>query len=76
MFKFIDADRSGSITKKELKDFLKENQVGFQNHEMDQLVKEIDVNEDDDINIEEFKAALLKEKNKIIEKSAKEEENV
>lgn len=43
---------------------------------MDQLVKEIDVNEDDDINIEEFKAALLKEKNKIIEKSAKEEENV
>lgn len=75
MFKFIDADRSGSITKKELKDFLKENQVGFQNHEMDQLIKEIDVNEDDDINIEEFKAALLKEKNKIIEKSAIEENN-
>ena len=55
---------SGAITSKELKDFLNENKVCFQNEEMDKLISEIDVNDDADINLVEFKAALLIQKNK------------
>lgn len=43
---------------------------------MDKIIKEIDVNNDDDINLEEFKAALLKQKNIIDDKNEKEFNNV
>lgn len=62
---------SGNITNKELKDFLKDNKVCFQNEEMDKLIKEIDVNDDADINLVEFKAALLVQKNKIDDQNEK-----
>lgn len=39
---------------------------------MDKLIKEIDANQDDDINLQEFKDALLKQKNLMDDKNEKE----
>lgn len=61
----MDTDNSGNITSQELRDFLRVNAVKFNNEEIDKLIKEIDVNNDDDIDIAEFKSALVKQMHKM-----------
>jgi len=61
----MDTDNSGNITSQELRDFLRVNAVKFNNEEIDKLIKEIDVNNDDDIDIAEFKSALVKQMDKM-----------
>jgi len=61
----MDTDNSGNITSQELRDFLRVNAVKFNNEEIDKLIKEIDVNNDDDIDIAEFKSALVKQMEKM-----------
>jgi len=62
-FKIFDADSSGSITREELKDTLQSVMGGteesLQEDEIDELIKEADIDGDGQVNYEEFVKVMM-----------------
>ena len=57
-FNFFDKDGSGTISKKELKQAMKELNENISKTELKRMLKDTDVDGDGEVNFEEFKAML------------------
>lgn len=59
MFEEYDKDNSGFLTKKEIKDALKESDVQISIEELDTIVDQLDADGNDMINYSEFLSAAM-----------------
>jgi len=59
-FKGLDADGSGFVTEKDLRDKAKEASYCVTQEEMDSIIKDMDENKDGKISLEEFIAASVR----------------
>jgi calcium-dependent protein kinase len=59
MFETYDDDNSGFLTKKEIKDALKEADVTISLEELDKIVDQLDLDGNDEINYTEFLSAAM-----------------
>ncbi|CDW87482.1 protein kinase domain containing protein [Stylonychia lemnae] len=60
-FQYFDQDQSGSITKDELKSILSSEDVMIPDAYIEQIIKEVDVNKDDQIDYNEFLEMMKKD---------------
>jgi len=65
MFTQIDKDRSGTITKNEIRKFFIDNEVNLHNNELNELILNMDKDGDNNISVKEFKDIMREELKKV-----------
>lgn len=61
MFTQIDKDRSGNISKNEVRKFFIDNEVSLHNNELNELIMKLDADGDSNISVTEFKDIMMLE---------------